>query len=294
MKVIFGIDTGRSYVPAIQLFARFRFANVEATRAHFYRPTPPFVAMDMPESATFMADFAREAENLGLVALDHAKDEACQRDIRSKSLMRTGGATEGLCHLAEEIHADLVAVRAEPGSMWATSFLGSVSRGLAIGCKSSILIAKDPVKEGAPLKVVLATDHSEESRRWIKKFLSWKPQGISEILVVTAYQLGAGEAQILSRHLPSLKSSANEWLEEHLERKNRGVCDQIRQAGYKVTSRVGYGTANDVIRAAMQDTQSDILVLGAQGHGFVQRLLVGSTALHQVVAEPYPVLVVRG
>ena len=36
-----------------------------------------------------------------------------------------------------------------------------------------------------------------------------------------------------------------------------------------------------------------LMILGAQGHGFIERLLIGSTSLHQVAAEPYPVLVLR-
>jgi hypothetical protein len=43
----------------------------------------------------------------------------------------------------------------------------------------------------------------------------------------------------------------------------------------------------------MLDTKSDLLVLGAQGHGFLARLRMGSKSFHQVVSERYSVLVLR-
>jgi nucleotide-binding universal stress UspA family protein len=43
----------------------------------------------------------------------------------------------------------------------------------------------------------------------------------------------------------------------------------------------------------MLDTQADILVMGAQGHGFVERVFIGSVSLHQALYEPYPVMIVR-
>ena len=38
---------------------------------------------------------------------------------------------------------------------------------------------------------------------------------------------------------------------------------------------------------------ADLLVLGAQGHGFLERLTTGSVSLDQAVARPYSVIVMR-
>jgi nucleotide-binding universal stress UspA family protein len=293
MKVIFGIDNQGVYKPAIALFARFRFEKPEVTLAHFMNPTAAFLPVEAPDAMELQAEFVKAVENAGRETLHLAKDEACMRNISSRQQLQLGPAAHGLTQLAEDTHADLVAVCAERGSMWSTSFLGSVSRGLATHCASSILIAKGKVKEAAPLKVVLATDHSKESTRWIRKFLSWKPHGISEVHVVTAYQIDDFEASILHRNLPSLGGMVDAWVEEHLAKKNAELVELLTAAGIKATAHIGCGGANDVIRTTMQDTQADVLVIGAQGHGFLERLFIGSTSLHQVSAEPYPVLVVR-
>jgi len=293
MKAIVGIDTQEEYKPAVQLLARFRFPNPETTLAHFVNPTPGYFPLDAPAAAQMQEDYLKTMENVGLEALDNAKDEACMRDLHPKCLLKFGRASEGLAALAEQAHADIVAVRTERGSLWSTSFLGSVSRSLTIGCRSSLLIAKSPVKDAAPLKIVLATDHSEESNRWIGKFLSWHAKGIAHIHVVTAYKLTKDEAQVLRNHLPGVNRLADAWIEEHLNKLNERVVRRLMDAGYSATAHVAAGETNDVIRHAMQDMQADVLVMGAQGHGFIDRLLVGSCSLHQVMSEPYPVLVVR-
>jgi len=293
VKAIVGVDGHGIYKPAIQLLARFRFAITETTMAHFVSVTPPYVPMEAGESGLVQAEYMKVMENAGRTALDFAREEACMRDLKPKSTLRMGNPGSGLGELADQLKADLVAVRAERGSLWATSFLGSVSRGLAIGSHASILVAKEPVREAIPLKVVLATDHSEASQRWIERFISWQPKGISEIHVVTAYQLNSEQARVLKASIPTLDGMVEAWIEEHLLRQNERLVEKLTAAGFKATSRVGSGRPNDVIRQAMQDTQADVLVMGAQGHGFVERLFVGSCAMHQVLSEPYPVLVVR-
>ena len=40
------------------------------------------------------------------------------------------------------------------------------------------------------------------------------------------------------------------------------------------------GRPNDVIRQTMHDTGADLLVMGAQGHGFIDRVLIGSYDEH--------------
>lgn len=289
MKAIIGIDVRGNYKPAIHLLARLKFERTEALLTHVVDPTMAFLPAAFPVPANLEGDFLRASESAGRVALDDARVEACSRDISCHQTLRVGNPADTLSLIAEESGADMVAVNADRGSMWSTSFLGSVSRGLAIGCKASVLVAKGAVIEKRPMRIVLATDHSTTADRWIKKFLGWKPGNISRIDVVTAYDVSNHELDILERTLPN----ADAMIEGHLRDRNAALVKRLEEAGYKVEAHVGRGRINDVIRATMQDTQADLLVLGAQGHGFLERLRIGSTALHQVVAEPYPVLIVR-
>jgi nucleotide-binding universal stress UspA family protein len=52
-------------------------------------------------------------------------------------------------------------------------------------------------------------------------------------------------------------------------------------------------SVNDAIKQTMQEFNAQLLIVGAHGHGFFERMMLGSIALHQVVAEPHSVLVLR-
>jgi len=294
MKVILGIDTQNQYKPALQLLARLRLPKPDLLMVNAVNPAMPFVPIGTEITASVQAEYSKVVQNLGLAALDRAVDEACGRNLRGKCHLTHGAPADALTRVAAEQSADLVAVCGQVRSMWSPSFLGSVSRGLAIGCRSSLLVAKGTIEEGRRLRVVLATDHSLYSERWIERFLAMQPAGIAEVLVVTAYKMDENERAVLQRNVAAIGGEVDRWIEDHLQAKSQALVDRLTAAGYTASYRVVKGETNDVIRRGMQDFQADMLVLGSQGHGFMDRIMIGSVSLHQVVAEPYPVLVVRG
>jgi nucleotide-binding universal stress UspA family protein len=293
MKAIIGIDNQFAYRSALQLLASLKFDKPEVTMVHAVDTRVPFVPLGLNPTFEIQADFAQASENLGRQALDTAHDDACARNIQTKRVLTYGGAVDTILRAAEDRDADLVAVGTEPRSMWNPSFLGSVSRSLVIGSKSSVLVAKGRIPEGRKLKVVMATDHSDYSNRWFEAFLKMRPKGIGEITVVTAYELDDQDQAILRRNVPTLDGMVTEWIDDRLADRNCEWVDRLTEAGYRAQCRVMRMNANDAIRRAMQDSQADLLVMGAQGHGFLDRLLIGSVSLHQAMYEPYPVLIVR-
>lgn len=293
MKVIVGIDNQGAHTPAIHLLSSLRLPTPEVTLLHAMNPAVPYVPLGLEPSLEIQGEYSKVVQNLGLAALDDAKDMCCARNVRAKCHLVHGGAAECLCDAADKRDADLVAVATHPRSLWSPSFVGSVARSLTISCHASVLIAKGKVPEGRKLKAVLATDHSDYSTRWLDRFLQMKPTGISEIHVVSAYQVDDHEAALLHRNLATLGGMVEEWIEERLSEKNCALIDRLTEAGYKAKGRVVQADANDAIRSTMQDSQADLLIVGAQGHGFLERVLIGSVSLHQAIYEPYPVLIVR-
>lgn len=293
MKAIVGIDHQSAYKPALQLLSSLKFDKPEVTMVHAVDARVPFVPLGLTPTFEIQTEFAQAAENLGRLALDTAHDEACSRNMQAKRVLSYGGAVETILKAAEDRDADIVAVGTEPRSMWNPSFLGSVSRSLVIGSKSSVLVAKGHIPEGRKLKVVMATDHSEYANRWFERFLKMRPKGIGEITVVTAYELDEQDHAILRRNVPTLDGMVTEWIDDRLGDRNCEWVDRLTEAGYRAQCRVMRMNANDAIRRAMQDAQADLLIMGAQGHGFLDRLLIGSVSLHQAMYEPYPVMIVR-
>ena len=71
------------------------------------------------------------------------------------------------------------------------------------------------------------------------------------------------------------------------------MSEKLKAIAPEVNVIVQEGESNEVIRNAMTSSGADLLIMGAQGHGFLDRLVIGSTSHHHFVAEPYPVLLLR-
>ena len=191
--------------------------------------------------------------------------------------------------------ASLIAVGCSGKSAARAFFTGSVGRGLTIAAHQSLLIAKGEPKEG-PIRAVLATDHSAYANDCLDKLLELAPQGISHLTVMSAYP-----KEILGHlmpYLPDIVLDPSEWVEQGLEQRNQQVIQKLAPLGSMGTgctfaSRVMGMDADEAIETAMGEAEADLLILGAQGHGFVERLTTGSTSFHQVVAEPYSVFLLR-
>lgn len=293
MKAIIGIDNQGAWTPAVQLFAALRFPQPDVTLLHAVEASAPFVPIGIEPSLPVQTEYHKVLQNLGLTALDNAKDACCARNLRTKGQMVFGGAPSALTFAANEKDVDLVTIAAHPRSRWNPSFLSSVTRGLAIDCDRSVLIAKGTIPEGRKLRVVLATDHSKYADRWIERFLRMQPAGISEIHVVTAYDLTPQEAHVLRSNIPAAETNTEDWVRRQYEDRNAALVARLAEAGYSAFGHAVPGKAEDAIRQAMQSTQSDLLVIGSQGHGFMERVFIGSVSLHQALYEPYPVLIVR-
>lgn len=291
MRAIVGVDTQGACESALDLFTKLQFPNPELALIHSANPVMAFAPANLNSES---ADAYRKlVETQGAEALEKVTRSAEARGLATRSKIVFGSAAEGLIAEAESFDAELVCVTATHTGKWSSTYLGSVSRALAISCPRSVLVTKGELKTNEPLKVVIATDHSAYADKCVEKFISLRPAGVSEVHVVCAYDIDDHEADVLHKNLPMLGGMVDSYIEDTTAEMNRKVVGMLVAAGYVATDRVVRGAANDAIRQAMQDTRADLLVLGSQGHGFVERFMLGSTSLHQVIAEPYPVLVVR-
>jgi nucleotide-binding universal stress UspA family protein len=152
-----------------------------------------------------------------------------------------------------------------------------------------VLVAKGAVPEEGPIRAVLAVDHSPYCDRCIDRLMKWKPEGLDSVCVLSAMPSGSSHHEFLIEKLSLPESQIEGWMAEE----NQKVVDKLRTAGIHAEQRIGKGDPNDVIRATMYDFGAELAILGAHGHGFIERLLIGSVSLHQVVAESYSTLLIR-
>lgn len=291
MRTLVGIDMQGTYKSALTLLARFRFESNEVTLTHVVDPTLPYPAFELIPLGAASADYLQALQRAAESALEDANGEARKLGLNANSLVLSGPTTPMLAEHAETMGADLIAVAASRKGALGSLFLGSVTRGLAAGAKQSVLVAKGDIPPSGPLRLVFATDHSDYANRCLDRFLTWHPKGVASVTVVTAYDLGEHEASLLHLNIPELGRQAEEAVVDHLREQCLEDVAKLSQRGYIADYKLAHGDTNDVIRTAMKE--ADVLVLGAQGHGFMDRLFLGSVSFHQVAAEEYPVLVIR-
>jgi nucleotide-binding universal stress UspA family protein len=78
-----------------------------------------------------------------------------------------------------------------------------------------------------------------------------------------------------------------------IERRNADVAARLAPLGCDITSVVRVDDAVHAMDVEMEGARGDLLILGAQGHGFLHRLRVGSTALRCVTRGRHPILLLR-
>jgi len=288
MKAIIGVDAGGGYENGVALFKAMAFQNMSPILVSAVDTTPPIMPF-LPESAAVQADFVAQSQEASKAALQAA---AASLGENTPQFLVFGGASPVLIRTAEEQEADLLVVHSTVRAGWETLLIGSVSKSLALHSPVSVLVSKG---DHAPdeMRVVFATDHSEYANRALEKFLSFGATGIKSFHLVTAYDLEQAKTQLLISHLNELSIDLETFVREKLSEKSASIVERLRAAGMDATFSVVAGDVNRVIETTMQEQSGNLLVVGAQGHGFFERVLTGSVATHQVTHSPYSVLVVR-
>ena len=290
MKALIGLDRFTDNRPVLDLFARMGFADCRVTLAHSMPPQRPaaFVpiptlaggfepAMNAPESKQVSQTIKLEAEKL----LERDRHILYEAGIHCETALLLGSPGEELIRKATEMNADLVCVTATIRGGLKAAVLGSVCRTLTIGSRKSILIAKHRTKHNKPLTAVLATDQSAYCNKAIENLLKLNPMGMQKLIVLTA--------------APNEQYDFDEFALDPSELLTE--CEKIALKFQKLSMETECVVLEEPIVEAINQTMkahhADLLIVAAQGHGFVERLLIGSTSLHEAVAENHSLLIMR-
>lgn len=285
MKIVIGVDTEGHYTHTVKLVERLKFPEPHWILAHSVDIVTPVPGYLVPTDAAFKLEFVKLANDAGQHALERAAEEAAEHATDAETVLLQGGPAGALEQYADEINADLIAVHSERKSRFSALFFGSVSRGLALESKQSILISKGESQSSEPISVVFATDHSDFAKKSLAAFLAMGAKGIKKITLVTALDVGAALDFVYPDTITAVETDIEEQMAAELIK--------VQAAGYEGATEIIQGPVSDAIHHAMKIGEADLLVMGARGHGFMHRLVLGSTALEQVVAEPYSVMIIR-
>lgn len=289
MKTLVGVDLEDTYRAALNLCIRLDFPGQEWMFAHAVAPLPTY-APGLAPIAIPMSDAIDSLRKTGREALTKARESVSEAKV--VDLLLDGSAAATLMRVADEQHADLIVTgsgQPRRGLLW---MIGSVSRALSYGAKQSLLVTKGTAAGAGPVHAIFATDHSEYARCAEERLIEWAPKGLRRIDVVTAYDVTEAAIDLLKQGT-EVNLDFENWVYSNALKHGEASAKRLKAIAPETEVRVERGSANDVIANAMSTSGADLLIVGAQGHGFIERLLVGSVSLHQLVAEPYPVLLIR-
>jgi nucleotide-binding universal stress UspA family protein len=295
MEVVLGVDKQGQYWAAAHLLSRLKCAGMRTDLVHVIDLPmsgavgfDPIVGIPAEDWDEILKGYRYRSEELlarAQLKLEHA-------GTTTRALVREDSSVVGaLLSYADEVSADLIAVGSSNKGRVAAWLTSSVGRGLVIGAYCSVLVAKGEPGRDGPVRAVLATDHSEYADRCVQELLRFAPHGLSHLTTLTAYP--AQELHALQPYLPDLACDLADSVVHRLDEKNQDLRKRLEPLGCAVDCRIAAGQVDDAIHACMAETGADLLILGAQGHGFWERLTLGSTSFHQAFAEAYPVLVLR-
>lgn len=292
MKILVGVDTVGHYQSALNLARRLKFSGPRWILAHSVDAALPITGFGTGMELAYGVEYAKLANDAATDAIIAARKDAMAKGLVVEDILLAGNPARALTYYADEHGVDLVAVHSEQKGRVGSLFLGSVSKGLALGCPHSILLAKGEIAQEGPIIGVFATDHSEYANEALQTLIDLKPEGIKCIHVITALHMGFGSApehRDLSKHVPTLMDE----LKEETKRKTDEAVAKLRVAGFEASGEVIDAATDDAIRDAITLHKADLLIMGAHGHGFWHRLTLGSTSLHQAIAEPWSVMLIR-
>lgn len=292
MRALIGIDTEGKFKGAIALLRRLDFADTQWNLAHCrpsLAPNPIAVHLEVDEALELSDPGWSEAR----CTLEAAKCLLPGGAPAPTVLMVEAAPSAGLLQVAEEEHADLIAIGSHEYGRLGSLILDSTARALAIGSPVSFLVGRGHVTSEGPVKAVFATDHSAYANSCLDQLLEWRPRGLAEIIFVTATEMLELSDTVQYMNLLDAATQQGMTLSEYTVHSGKMLVERATRAGYHASYEPRLGFVGQAIENAMHDHAAHLLILGAQGHGFLERLLIGSVALDLVVSARCSTLVIR-
>lgn len=196
---------------------------------------------------------------------------------------------EGVCTAAEEMEVDLVVVGSHGRTGFKRFLMGSVAEKIARSCRSNVLVARNDAGAGGFRRVAVPTDFSATSERAIETALSLAADGAVISLIhswrMPIYSDHAGP------HWPV--SDIGRQLEEHATERLESLRERYQRTRVEVVAELLRGPPGVAIRNWLDDSETELVVMGSRGKKGVKRFLLGSVAEATIRHAPCSVMVVH-
>jgi nucleotide-binding universal stress UspA family protein len=203
----------------------------------------------------------------------------------------------GVLHAAEQWGPDLIILGSHGRSALGRFFLGSVSLKVLSEARSSVRIARHhDCVEGSPVRFLVGLDGTPDSDAAVDEIAArtW-PVGSSIKVLSAISPIGVFVyppfAVDVTQWTEVQESVAKQW--EHMEKVTNTAAMKLRNAGLLVDTTVHDGKPADLILDTATEIGADTIFLGARGHRFMERFLLGSVSSAVAARASCSVEVVR-
>lgn len=262
-----GSEHGRTAVMTGAGLARRSGAGFDVVTVVEVVALPPDLVPPGIDASEHELEFIREAR-------EAAEQQAREAGVTEPRIhVRAGLAPQLVNRVAEDIEADLIVVGANPEPALARSLVGSTGRRIVYLAQRPVLVANEA--RNSPFRRVLAAvDLSEESPRVLE--VAWS---------VAEADGGQLRALHVVEPLPKvlLRAGGPDDVDRRRQRDEQlaGLLGSLNvDLASSATPVVREGHAGREILGEAQDQDADLIVVGTHGHGFFDRLLLGSTSLY--------------
>ena len=238
-------------------------------------------------------DFRQQAEKDMHDFLAPAREARINHEIE----IRDGDPWREIVAVAEQMPADLVVLGTHGRSGLDHLFLGSVAEKLIrrLPCPVFTVSHEEGRTWAAPGligRILCATDFSEASSEALRLAVALAEKHHSEMTFLHVVETLSEMSEAASRVLVDVES-----LRQDIDRRTRErlqhALTAVGPTEARIEPRVAVGSAYKEILKIAAVERMDLIVIGAQGHSLLERMLSGSNAQHVIRAATCPVLTVR-
>lgn len=290
MRVLVGVDGEGSFWQVVEYVKRLAFDQVEIDLVRVVESILPDKSTPELPADHPLASYYRMQAKSAQEMLDAAQAALAKDGIPARTFLYYGDAAREIVSHADRESCDLITVRSSSKGKWGSLFFGSVSKGVLIGSNKSTLIVKAPPPPTDKLTAVLATDHSPYFNRCLEILVAIAPKGIGRMIAMTS-TAPAKLVHALLGKTSGLGDLTAATMDE--EAANNALCEKLREKFPNCYSVIKENDPAEAIAETMKEASADLLIMGAQGHGYFERLRLGSQSFHQVVNTPHNVLILR-
>ncbi len=299
MNALIGLSRETNGSPILELFARLGFEDCRATLAYVADDNSqqhhhPFGRNGSSATATLertecLSAIEKDANQM----LDEARANLYESGIHATHVILHGHPATALMEAGDQLCTDLICATATKQGALRCAVFGSVCRALTIHAKESVLISKGVPEGNKPFTAVLAIDHSPYCEKALDRLIEMNPMGIQKLIVMTAVAPREYDELWSSYDLPESEQATLRFDRDRVLARNAEIAQRFRGRNIEASVAVLDLPVRESINQVMTDNNADLLIMASQGHGFVERLTIGSLTLHEAVAETHSLLIVR-